>query len=163
MAAIKFTPEIIARFKAKVSRGTRRQCWPWTAGTQNAGYGTFHIGKVTYSAHRVAWELVRGPIPQGGQICHRCDNPRCCNPEHLFLGSHAANMRDKKLKGRAVRLTGAANGKTIIADAVVVKIFRAYKTRKFTQYRLAALFGVKRSQVADIINRRTHADLTKDL
>lgn len=94
------------RFWEKVVRKGANDCWLWTAATDNHGYGQIMLGsyrsanKRPHKAHRVAWELMRGPIPDGMLVCHRCDNPRCCNPSHLFLGDQRANMRDASDKGR---------------------------------------------------------------
>lgn len=89
------------RFWDKVQTGPG--CWAWLAHKNNKGYGMIQPGgkgnKVL--AHRVAWVLLRGPIPEGKNVLHRCDNPQCTNPEHLFLGSHRDNMLDKHAKGRA--------------------------------------------------------------
>lgn len=85
------------------------ECWPWR-GTINrtTGYGQWwHDGRAM-RAHRAAYERVHGPIPDGLIVCHRCDNPPCCNPAHLFLGTQADNQRDKKNKGRTSR--GERNG-----------------------------------------------------
>jgi hypothetical protein len=79
-------------------------CWNWTGATQtNFPYGMItHRGR-NLRVHRVAYELTYGPIPNGFSVCHSCDNPRCCNPGHLFLGSHADNMADMRVKGRKKR------------------------------------------------------------
>ncbi len=80
-------------------------CWPWTGGGINrrrgTNYGVFWSDGKAVRAHRVAWELACGPVPDGLYVLHRCDNPPCCNPAHLFLGTDLDNMRDKVAKGRA--------------------------------------------------------------
>lgn len=91
--------------------GTR--CWIWTRGLTTSGYGSISTGNGRTSAtSRVAWEVTNGPIPAGLFACHHCDNPPCCNPEHLFLGTHADNARDMAEKGRANAhlRRGEANG-----------------------------------------------------
>lgn len=77
-------------------------CWEWTGSRDNTGYGTLGIGGGRFSrAHRVAWLLSHLILPQGAMVCHHCDNPPCCNPDHLFLGSTFDNSRDMVAKGRA--------------------------------------------------------------
>lgn len=74
-------------------------CWPWTKGKARHGYGKATYQGRTVTAHRLAWELVNGPIPEGKYICHSCDNPPCCNPAHLWLGTAMDNQADAKAKG----------------------------------------------------------------
>jgi hypothetical protein len=74
-------------------------CWAWR-GYRWLGYGRVNVGKMPRLAHRVAFELFHGPIPDGLCVCHRCDNPQCCNPGHLFLGTLTDNNRDMTEKGR---------------------------------------------------------------
>lgn len=74
-------------------------CWTWT-GTTMRGYGQFKTTRLE-QAHRVSWRMHFGPIPAGRSVCHSCDNPPCVRPDHLWLGTHAQNMRDMALKGRA--------------------------------------------------------------
>lgn len=103
------------RFWRKVDKSG--ECWVWTGCRHVAGYGRFNTQDAQWSgvvyAHRMAWELTHGPIPPGLHVLHRCDNPPCCNPEHLWLGTNADNHADKVQKGRLVNpLTDALKLKT---------------------------------------------------
>jgi len=91
--------EPAARFEAHVDKSG--DCWKWTGPLSDGGYGKFSCGQVKRRAHRVAYEMYVGPIPDGMHVLHRCDNPPCVNPTHLFLGTHLDNMRDMEAKGRA--------------------------------------------------------------
>src|SRR5688500_5712196 len=100
-------PATVQRFWAKVSKTER--CWLWLAAHSELGYGRFYADGRTQSAHRVSWQLTNGAIPAGLVVCHRCDNPRCVNPSHLFLGSHRDNMADAVGKGRMDNPTAKTN------------------------------------------------------
>lgn len=78
-------------------------CWLWTAYRDVAGYGTLTVDRVPQHATRLIWALMRGPIPEGLWVLHRCDNPPCCNLSHLFLGTPADNTHDAVRKGRMSR------------------------------------------------------------
>lgn len=94
------TSRTLAQFWERLDKSG--PCWLWT-GALRKGYGAIQLrGKAT-EAHRVAWELVHGPIPEGMCVCHTCDNPRCCNPDHLWLGTVQQNSADMVAKGRSVR------------------------------------------------------------
>ena len=93
------------RFWGKVSKPSPDACWLWTASIDSKGYGTFKLRRRTWKAHRVAAAITR-PYPVGTLVCHRCDEPRCCNPAHLFWGSQSDNMADCAAKGRLARQQG---------------------------------------------------------
>ncbi len=90
-----------ARFLRK-STPQENGCIYWVGCINEDGYGLVRISGVTVSAHRAAWVMAFGDIPEGMCVCHKCDVPKCVNPDHLFLGTHAVNMRDKVKKGRMV-------------------------------------------------------------
>lgn len=94
------TDAVRARFWAKVNCKTKSECWEFLAFKDKDGYGRFSIGGNDMSAQRAAWIVAVGPIPKGMHVLHDCDNPPCCNPAHLFLGTHTDNMSDARRKKR---------------------------------------------------------------
>lgn len=100
MSGLALKPADFFRFHDKVLVGDG--CWEWAAGRSGSGYGGFAVHQRVEGAHRVAWELWNGPVPDGLQVCHRCDNPTCVRPDHLFLGTIQDNQRDKVAKGRGL-------------------------------------------------------------
>lgn len=144
-------------------------CWIWSSCKDMNGYGRFNINRTTISAHRASWILHNGPIPHGLFICHRCDNPSCVNPSHLFLGTHADNMRDMQSKGRGVHPRGDKNGSRMhpqtrprgdrhsqakLTAAQVIEIRAAYAAGGVRQRDLALRFCVSGPQINLIINRK---------
>lgn len=95
------TEEIFESFDSRVSPEPMTGCWIWTGNVNALGYGRFWVEGGLEYAHRCSWELHRGQIPDGANVLHRCDQPHCVNPDHLFLGSQADNMEDMRRKGRA--------------------------------------------------------------
>lgn len=107
------------RFWAKVDRsGGPDACWNWTASLGTKGYGHIKVGGKMLRSHRLSWEIRNGPIPNGLRVCHSCDNRRCCNPSHLWLGTDADNIRDRDAKGRQTTPRGDRNGSRTRPDKV---------------------------------------------
>jgi hypothetical protein len=108
------------RFWDKVTKSDSEHCWPWTSVKDSAGYGLVNVKKKRLSASRIAWKLANGPIPEGLFVLHRCDNPPCCNPAHLFLGTKSDNTQDCLRKGRhpRARITHCVRGHLLDGENV---------------------------------------------
>lgn len=149
------------RFWAKVRPGVDDECWEWVGGRRGKGYGSFKLTRGHHvSAHRYAWELHYGPVPESNDshpngmcVCHQCDNRLCVNPKHLFLGTNADNMADRNGKGRCVPLKGEANGDSRLTEAKVRDI-RARFAAGEPKVALAREFGVSRTAITYIVIRR---------
>lgn len=128
------------------------ECIEWSGRLSGGGYGRVTRDGINAYAHRVTWETVNGPIPDGLHVCHRCDNRKCVNPAHLFLGTPADNMQDKARKGRAPRLRGLTNGRAKFSDGLVASVVADYATGKFTQRELAAAYRMSQTHVSDLVN-----------
>ena len=144
------------RFWAKVERG--QECWIWT-GARRKGrfqYGRFLLDGKARLAHRIAWQLTNGPIPDGMCVLHRCDNPPCVNPEHLFLGTHADNMLDCSAKGRLPAAQGVPylRGERHPNHKLTADDVRAIRASRASSPDIAAQYGLHRGTVHDIRTRR---------
>jgi hypothetical protein len=145
------------KFWSRVDRRGPDECWLWTAARGKHGYGNFvGTNRHTYRAHRVAYELVKGEIPAGQMVLHRCDNPPCCNPSHLFTGTQSDNMQDMAAKGRhggyVPHVRGEAHGMVKLNEVAVVEIRRRAAAGE-THDELARAHGVSRRLVGRIVNR----------
>jgi hypothetical protein len=130
-------------------------CWGWKGSKDQDGYAKIYITRngerVTTVASRLSWELVHGKIPEGLLICHKCDNPTCTNPKHLFLGSTLDNMRDKIQKGRLRVAHGADSGHAKLTEAQVIEIL--LDPRPYSE--VAYDYNVTTFTVRDIKKRRS--------
>lgn len=152
----------IEKFWLRVDRSAGAgACWPWTAGKCGGGYGTFRPGEgLTLGAHRVSYELRNGPIPAGVFVLHRCDNPACCNPAHLFLGTHAENMADMVAKGRqaVVRVTGERNPAHKLTTPQVAEVLQRLAAGE-SRNSVARSFGIGFSTVTALARGKTWRDV----
>ena len=133
------------------------RCWDWIKGKHPRGYGAISLTKngfhIHLKTHRVSWIIYKRTIPDGLCVCHLCDNPSCVNPDHLFIGDQADNMRDKRLKGRAAKADSHGNSK--LNWDLVNRIRSEYWSKNLSQKELAFKFGINRSTLYDIVNRRS--------
>jgi hypothetical protein len=143
----------IKRFWSKVNK--LNDCWEWTGSLNEWGYGRFYFAAKEWRAHRFSWLLHFGPIPIDQLVLHTCDNPKCINPNHLFLGSHIDNMRDKIRKKRYKSQTGDKNFAAKLSEQDVLNIRYQYISSKISQYKLAEHYGVTRSTISAILTRRS--------
>lgn len=151
----------IVRYFSKVDQSAPGGCWPWTGARDQDGYGIFWDGTYRPSGAgryvrvtRWTYEQFVGPIEGNKNLCHRCDNPPCVNPGHLFLGTHAENHADREAKGRGRRKHGATHVGAKLTDEQVRAIRSRYAAGGVTQRRLAAEFGVSNQLVSTIVRRK---------
>jgi len=140
-------------FWEKVKKGNEDDCWEWIAGKARGGYGEFGIKRKIYMAHKISWELVNGEVPDNLCVLHKCDNPACVNPKHLFLGTRIENNNDKVTKGRQAK--GEKHGMSKLNEEQVRKIRELYLTGNYSQSKLGQLFNVQEAAIQKIVNYKT--------
>lgn len=161
--AVKQTPE---SFWAKVqgSRSQRNGCWNWQGSLNNTGYGTVAWHGKVYTAHRVAaWLHGLVPTPerpanaaQKTHVLHKCDNRRCCNPSHFFLGSYSDNQKDAYKKRRKVQPKGSGHANSKLTPKQAHAIREGYKMQGLTQTELANKYGVSQTAISLILRGKTY-------
>jgi hypothetical protein len=155
----------IQRFWYYVDRSSCDPCWVWTGGKFRRGYGQFRVARRSVKAHRISYYLGHGIYPKGIYVCHGCDNPSCCNPAHLFLGTAADNAADRNIKGRNNPPAGLRSGRytkpertargersasaKLTADKVA-EIRRLYASG-LTQQVIGDKYGVTRESIKQIV------------
>lgn len=161
------------RFWAKVAIGAEDECWPWSGAAAAHGYGHVWGEKnKNVGAHRVSWELHNGPIPDGLDVLHRCDNPPCVNPAHLFLGTATDNGRDMVSKGRANtprgdvhgsrtkperRPRGEASWNARLNDDLVRFVRQRYAEGGISMRQLGARVGLHHGTIGQLVRRERWA------
>lgn len=159
---------MINRFSDKISKG--KYCWEWMGARTKKGYGVFCATKrIRITAHRASWVFHRGEIPNGLHVLHKCDNPACVNPTHLFIGTNADNVADKLAKGRQpsnakeknpmwrnykAAARGAKVGGSKLNDEQVREIRKENKSG-ISQISLAKKYGVTQANIWGIVHDRT--------
>lgn len=151
-------PELIGkeleRFWAQIEVGPKDECWPWIGCLVN-GYGQFKLAYQNYKAHRLAYMIHTSFDPGLLIVCHICDKPSCCNPSHLFLGTHDDNSKDMVRKGRSVRHLGEDHGQSKLTEAEVLEI----RERVGTCAEVGAEYGISAAMVCLIGNQKNWTHL----
>lgn len=138
--------------KQRIKRNIEKDengCWIWQKGLNDDGYGQISIGGEKHRAHRIAYQEWVGPIPEGKEICHTCDVRNCCNPKHLFVGTHKENIQDMRKKGRAASCVGSNNSNASLTESTVIKILDML-VFGIPDVEIAEEFGVSRESIAKI-------------
>lgn len=152
------------RFWSRVAVGDAEACWEWTGARNNSGYGTVYWQGRTYVTHRVAAYL-EGLVPtvlapkdrrSGGYVLHSCDNRRCCNPRHLFIGSYSENMLDMYAKRRHAIHRGAAHSNARFTSEQITAIRMRYAGGGVRQIDLAAEYGVSQRTISLVVRGETY-------
>ncbi len=152
-----------ARLWSLVKKAEGDACWEYQGMLNDRGYGCFTMKGRKVQAHRVAWELANGPIPKDGVelcVCHRCDNPKCVRPDHLFLGTDADNIADCVAKGRnsrgpkhAAAMAGRPNVRRITPEQAAE--VRRLRIEGLTQTKIAASVGIAPGSVSRVLRGET--------
>lgn len=154
------TMPVAERIKLNVTVRPFSGCWEWKGSKKN-GYGHTIIGsrtngtRKTVPAHRLSYETFVGLIPEGMEVCHKCDNPCCVNPDHLFVGTRQDNIDDREVKGRNRPQKGSRNGMAKLTEATVMTA-RFERHQHGTSYqKLADKYGVSKRTMQNAVKGRT--------
>lgn len=153
--SIREVKKIENRFWSKVAKSDKaNNCWTWQASVDRNGYGKFWLHGKVRGAHRVAYELTYKAISKGLVICHRCDNPPCVNPSHLFASSQLENIKDMVKKGRSIKQKGTRNHNAKLDEQQVKEIRAKYATGKYSYKQLGMEYGVHLDMIGRIVKRK---------
>jgi hypothetical protein len=138
------------RFLEKIK--IKNECWEWIRRKHRQGYGQFGYKRKYMLAHRASWILFKGDIPENMSICHKCDNPSCVNPEHLFIGTHADNMIDAFMKNRK-STKGYKHPRSKVTNETIEKIFKL-RAKGMTQLAIGLICGICQHMVSKILRKK---------
>lgn len=148
-------PTMVEKFWDAVDKKGPDDCWEWKKGRTTFGYGSFYLpGSIHIPSHKFSWELVNEPVPKGLCVLHKCDNPPCVNPNHLFIGTKKDNAIDAAKKKRLYNPKGEDHNCAKLTEAQVLEIRRRYKFGTALQIDLAKEYGVTRRHLNEIICRK---------
>jgi hypothetical protein len=145
------------RFWSKVKKTSRTACWLWQSYRDGYGYGRYHVAKRSISVHRIAYFLKHGKLDPTLFVCHTCDNPACCNPDHLWLGTNADNCRDMVSKSRS--LYGERNPKAKLTPSQVRRVVQLHD-HGYTHAVVAKQVGCSIETVSAIITGKQWRSIT---
>jgi len=134
---------------------SENNCWEWKACKNYGGYGVMRVNKINILATHFIWIFLHGDIPDNKIICHRCDNPGCINPSHLFLGDHNDNVQDMIKKGRARKARGIAVNTNKLNENQVIEIRKMYFENNIMQKDIAKKYNVTPNAIRAILIRKS--------
>lgn len=152
------------RLRINSKKNPKTGCWEW-CGSKRNGYGRLIVGSRTngtrksVSAHRASYEHFVGKIPVGMEVCHKCDNPCCINPNHLFLGTRQENIDDRESKGRNNPPKGEKNGRAKLSEIDVLEM-RAKRKTGMSFQKIADEYGVHKKTVMDAVSGKNWASVS---
>lgn len=155
--SVNLTEKQSRNFWRKIDRGEEPDyCWWWNGSTTRDGYGTFRLGSKIVKAHRVSYALHIGAFPSNKLICHRCDNPRCVNPMHLWIGTDGDNALDRNNKGRGVVCVPRSEephsgAKLTVSQAEEIR--KLYLSGAYTQKEIGEMFSICQPVVSRVYRR----------
>lgn len=169
MPHITLSPEDIERFWSKVD--ISGDCWTWTGSKDRDGYGLFSIKCKTVRSHRISYEIANGPLVASDQTLHRCDNPPCVRPDHLYAGSVVQNVKDRDERGRTATgsrsgpskypeiYRGESNGNARLTADTVKEIRAEYEAGGISTIGIASKYGIGKSQAHNIVSGKAWRDV----
>lgn len=143
------------RFWEKVKILSKNACWEWQAGKFHYGHGQFSLKRKNFKAHRISYILTKGSIPNGKCVLHKCDNPPCCNPSHLYVGTQKDNAQDRKKRGRQNSQKGSKHSQCIFDEKIVLKIRKSFSGKRGEYGSIAKKYGVDRKTIFNLITKRS--------
>jgi hypothetical protein len=154
LLSVNLSEKQVQRFWRKVTPGGPNDCWNWNAYINKWGYGCLFMDGKPRLAHRIAYFITNGPFLNALKVCHSCDNPKCCNPAHLWVGTDADNVADRDAKGRLVngkKYYGETHIHAKLTDQQVIEIRKLYGFGFLFHKDLAELYKVSRGTIQRIV------------
>lgn len=142
------------KFWSNVAVVGENKCWPWMGRRVGNGYGKLKRNGKDWRANRYVWLITHGDVPSNKYVCHKCDNPKCCNPSHLFLGTAKENTADMVAKHRAGRMLGEKNHRSKL-NSDAVRAIRDRVTNGEKQIDLCREYGISPATISVIVNQKT--------
>lgn len=144
---------LLERLMARVKKNEKTGCWEYTGSLNGKGYGVLSINKTSVKAHRVSYEEFVGRIPGDLFVLHKCDNRKCVNPKHLFLGTHIENMQDMVRKGRSLRKPGSKQPNSKLKESDISTI-RSRLSSGESSKDISVSYSVTRTTISRIKNNK---------
>jgi len=147
-----YPPNTIYNIWNRIDVRNEDDCWNWMRCKDKKGYGIIGLNNKSCRVNRFIYKEIYGSIPEGLLVCHKCNNPSCCNPNHLYVGTHADNMKQMVDDGRSGK--GENNGYVKLTGRDILKIRYLFSTGEYSQRELGEMFGVVQVNISRIVNNK---------